>query len=119
MIGMKLRFEKRDSPTASPTTSPITTDIANATASSQNVMRNAAGTPRVSNSAPSVASTRDGGLRNIGSIHQRADDLPEQEQPGTTSSRASAGTAQQRALDGAEPAVVLIIAASPGVRARW
>ena len=41
------------SPTASPTTSPITTESAKATASSQNVIRSAAGTPRVSNTASS------------------------------------------------------------------
>ena len=34
---MKLRFEKRDSPTASPITSPMMTDMTNATANSQNV----------------------------------------------------------------------------------
>ena len=64
---MKLRREKRDSPTASPTTSPIATDIANATASSKNVIRSAAGTPRVSNTVWSEPNTRDGGLRKIGS----------------------------------------------------
>src|SRR5262249_43405553 len=72
MTGMKLRGANGLSPTASPIASPITTESAKATASSQKVMRKAAGTPRVSNTAGSEANTCDGGLRNIGSTHQRA-----------------------------------------------
>jgi hypothetical protein len=72
MIGMKLRCENFDRPTASPTIRPIKTDIANATASSQNVTRSAAGMPRVSNMVSSEVRTCDGGLRKMGSTHQRA-----------------------------------------------
>src|SRR6266545_3566141 len=60
MIGMKLLCANGLSPTASPITSPIATESAKATASSQNVMRKAAGTPRVSNTAGSDANARDG-----------------------------------------------------------
>ena len=69
---MKLLCANGCKPTASPTTSPITTESAKATASSQNVRRNAAGTPRVSNTAGNDMNTREGGLRNIGSTSQRA-----------------------------------------------
>ena len=62
---MKLRWEKRLSPTASPTASPIATESAKAMASSQNVIRNAAGTPGVMNTVCSEVNTLDGGLRNI------------------------------------------------------
>src|SRR5258708_35347145 len=72
MIGMKFLRENGLSPRASPIASPITTESAKATASSQNVTRKAAGTPRVSNTAGNEANTRDGGLRNIGATHQRA-----------------------------------------------
>src|SRR2546421_13005373 len=72
MIGIRLRLENRDRPTVSPTTSPTTTEIAKATASSQAVICSAAGTPLVLNRSPSETTIRDGGLRNVGSIHQRA-----------------------------------------------
>ncbi len=88
------------SPTASPTTSPIATDIAKATASSQNVIRSAAGTPRVSN-------TR---LQRHQDPRRRAEehridppargDLPEDEQrQHARRARASPGRRSQQARD--------------------
>src|SRR5882757_4078785 len=91
MIGIRLRLEKRDRPTASPTTSPTTTEIANATASSQAVIRNAAGTPLVLNRSPSEATIFDGGLRKVGSIHQRAATSQSKSRAAITASRDSPG----------------------------
>ena len=62
---MKLRWEKRFSPTGSPTATPIAIDSTKATNSSKNVIRSAAGTPLVMNTVCSEVKTLDGGLRNI------------------------------------------------------
>src|SRR5207344_3654779 len=100
---------------ASPTTSPITTESAKATASSQNVRRNAAGTPRVSNTAGNDMNTREGGLRNIGSTSQRAAISQRQNSSAMTASRASHGrrSARRKVI-----AVVAIRNAFPALRAR-
>src|SRR5438046_4630373 len=77
---MKLLRANGCRPTASPIASPIATERAKATASSQNVTRSAAGSPRVSNSVGNDATTREGGLTNIGSTHQRAATSQKKEQ---------------------------------------
>ena len=55
--------------------------------------------PLVSNSSPSEATTFDGGLRNVGSIHQRAETSHSRNSATTTASRASPGWRMQRALE--------------------
>ena len=65
MIGMKLRWENRLSPTIRPTESPIAIDSAKAMNSSKNVIRSALGTPGVMSTVCSEVKTLDGGLRNI------------------------------------------------------
>ncbi len=113
---MKLSCEKRDRPTASPTTRPIATESAKAIASSQNVMRSAAGTPSVSNTLSSESSTRDGGLRNSGSIHQRAAISHSRSAAATIRSRVS----QRRRIRvrcTARIGLVAFMAASPATRA--
>src|SRR3984893_9722519 len=110
MIGLKLWRANGLSPTASQIASPITTESAKATASSQNVTRKAAGTPRVSNTAGNEANTRDGGLRNIGSTHQRAATSQRASRSTTTAMRATHGRRSARrhalaAVTGAFPAL--------------
>ena len=111
---MKLLRANGCKPTASPMTRPITTDSAKAMPSSQNVMRRAAGTPRVSNTCCSDISTRDGGLRNIGSIHHRAAISQTTNRRTMTPMRASQGRRSQRRSVVAED---VIGGACPGFRA--
>src|SRR3954465_6160545 len=91
MIGIRLRLENRDRPTAKPTVRPTTTEIEKATASSQAVICNAAGMPLVLNRSPSEATIRDGGLRKVGSIHQRAATSQSKNRAAITASRDSPG----------------------------
>ena len=88
---MKLLRANGCRPTASPIASPIATERAKATASSQNVTRSAAGSPRVSNSVGNDATTREGGLTNIGSTHQRAATSQKKNRRTTTPARATHG----------------------------
>src|SRR5712675_3415484 len=113
MIGIRLRLENRERATVSPTTSPATTEIAKATASSQAVIRSAAGTPLVLNRSPSEATIRDGGLRKVGSIHQRAATSQSKNRAAITASRDSPGWRITTRLICATS----VIGAWPGVRA--
>ncbi len=110
---MKLLRANGGSPTASPIASPIATDSAKATASSQKVICSAAGTPRVSNTALSDIRTREGGLRNIGSIHQRAAISHSTNSSAMAASRASQGRCSHCLI-----AAALIASAVPAPRAR-
>src|SRR5262249_32169260 len=58
--------------------------------------RKAAGTPRVSNTAGSEANTCDGGLRNIGSTHQRAATSQTPSRSTTTAMRTTHGRRSAR-----------------------
>ena len=79
-------------------------------------MRSAAGTPRVSNTACSDMNTREGGLRNIGSTHQRAAISQSTNSSNDDAEARDPGPPQH--LPDRWPRVAIIRAAFPAPRAR-